>query len=91
MRTKKDLDRFWDLAQNLPVTTRNNHSYLSTMERQSRSNLIELLFAEDESDVSSTIREDPAEQNQSQIQDEVTNPNHSNTMDTRENDNVKRM
>ena len=48
MRTKMDLDQFWDLAQNLPVMARNNHSYLSTMERQSISNLIELLFAEDE-------------------------------------------
>ena len=57
MLTKKDLDRFWDLAQNLPVTTRNNHSYLSTMERQARSNLIKLLFADDESVVSSTIRD----------------------------------
>ena len=60
MRTKKDLERFWDRAQNLPVTARNNHSYLSTMERHARPNLIELLFAEDESVVSSTIREDPA-------------------------------
>ena len=82
MRTKKDLERFWDLAKNLPVTARNNHSYLSTMEHQSRSNLIELLFAEDESVVSSTISEDPAEQNQTQSQDELTNPNPSNTMDT---------
>jgi len=88
MRTKKDLERFWDLAKNLPVTARNNHSYLSTMERQSRSNLIELLFAEDESVVSSTISEDAAEENQTQSQDEVTNPNPSNTMDTSENDNV---
>ena len=48
MRTKKDLDRFWDLVQNLLVTVRNNHSYLSTIEHQSRSNLIELLFAEDD-------------------------------------------
>ena len=56
------------------------------MERQARSNLIKLLFAEDESDVSSTICEDPAEQNQSRSQDELTNPNHSNAMDTIEND-----
>ena len=56
------------------------------MERQSRSDLIKLLFAEDESDVSSTICEDPAEQNQIQSQDELTNPNHSNAMDTIEND-----
>ena len=63
-----------------------NHSYLSTMERQSRSNLIKLLFAEDESDVSSSICEDPAEQNQTRSQDELTNPNHSNAMDTIEND-----
>ena len=58
------------------------------MERQSRSNLIELLFAEDESVVSSTIREDPAEQNQTQSQDELTNPNPSNTMNISENDKV---
>ena len=50
------------------------------MERQSRSNLIELLLDEDESVVSSTIRDNPAEQNQ----DELTNPNHSYTMDTSE-------
>ena len=31
MRTKKDLDRFWDLEQNLPVTTRfcRNQSLIS--------------------------------------------------------------
>ena len=34
------------------------HSYLSTMERQSRSNLIKLLFADDASIVSSTNSED---------------------------------
>jgi hypothetical protein len=44
------------------------------MERQARSNLIKLLFA-DESGVSSTICEDPADQNQIQSQDELTNPN----------------
>ena len=32
-----------------------------TMERQARSNLIKLPFADDESIVSSTIREDPAD------------------------------
>ena len=31
---------------------------------------------------------DTADQNQIQSQDELTNPNPSNTMDTRENDNV---
>ena len=35
-----------------------------------------------------TIRVDPAEQNQTQSQDELTNPNPSNTMDTRDNDKV---
>jgi len=40
------------------------------MERQSRSNLIKLLFADDESVVSSTISEDPAYQNQIQSQDD---------------------
>jgi hypothetical protein len=88
MLTKKDLERFWDLAKNLPVTARNNHSYLSIMEHQSRSSLIKLLFAEDESVVSSTISEDAAEENQTQSQDELTNPNPSNTMDTSENDKV---
>ena len=58
------------------------------MEHQSRSSLIKLLFAEDESVVSSTISEDAAEENQTQSQDELTNPNPSNTMDTSENDNV---
>ena len=58
------------------------------MERSVRSNLIELLFAEDESVVSSTICEDPVEQNQTQSQDEVTNPSPSDTVDTSENDNV---
>ena len=41
------------------------------MERHARSNLIKLLFADDESDVSSTICEDPADQNQIQSQDEL--------------------
>ena len=40
------------------------------MERQSRSNLIKLLFADNESVVSSTISEDPAYQNQIQSQDD---------------------
>jgi len=40
------------------------------MERQSRSNLIKLLFADDESVVSSTISEDPVYQNQIQSQDD---------------------
>ena len=58
------------------------------MERNARSNLIKLHFADDESVVSSTICEDPANQNQIQSQDELTNPNPSKTMDTSENDNV---
>ena len=58
------------------------------MERQARSNLIKLLFADDESVVSSTICEDPADKNLIQSQDELTNPNSSKTMDTSENDNV---
>jgi len=58
------------------------------MERNARSNLIKLLFADDESGVSSPICEDPAEQNQIQSQDKLTNPNPSKTIDTRENDNV---
>ena len=57
------------------------------MERHSRSNLIKLLFADDESIVS-TICEGPADQNQIQSQDKLTNPIPSNAMDTRENDNV---
>ena len=58
------------------------------MERNARSNLIKLLFADDESGVSSTIREDPADQNLIQSQVELTNPYPNNAMDTRENDNV---
>jgi len=45
-------------------------------------------FADDESVVSSSLCEDPAAQNQIQSQDELTNPNPSYTMDTRENENV---
>ena len=61
-QTKLDLDRFWDLAQNL-----SKQSLIRVrMERHARSNLVKLLFAEDESVVSSTICEDPAEQNQTQ-------------------------
>ena len=58
------------------------------MERQARSNLIKLLFSDDESGVSSTICQDPDDKNQIQSQDELKNPNPSKTMDTRENDNV---
>jgi len=52
------------------------------MERQARSNVIKLIFADDESDVSSTICEDQP------TKDELTNPNLSKTMDTSENGNV---
>ena len=45
------------------------HSYLSTMERNTRSNLIKLLFADDKSVLSSTICDDLADQNQIQSQD----------------------
>ena len=83
MRTKNGLDR----RKNFDFTGI-NHSYLSTMERNARSNLVKLLFADDESVVSSSIREDPAAQNQIQSQDELKNLNPGNTMDTRENDNV---
>ena len=63
MLTKMDLDRFWDLAQNLPDFAGINYSYLSIMERNARSNLIKLLFADDESGLSSTICENPSDQN----------------------------
>ena len=58
------------------------------MEHQSRSNLVKLLFADDDSVVSSSICEDTADQNQTQCQYELTNPNRSNTMDTIENGNA---
>ena len=58
------------------------------MERNTRSNLIKLLFSDDESVVSSTIREDPAYQNQIQSQDKLSNHNPSKTMDTSDNNNV---
>ena len=61
------------------------------MEGQARSNLIKLPFSDDESGVSSTIYEDPADQNQIQIRDELTNPNPNKTMDTSENDNVSNL
>jgi hypothetical protein len=48
------------------------------MERNVRSNLIKLLFADDESVVSSTISEDPAYQNQIQSQDD---PHGSQSID----------
>ena len=41
-----------------------NHLYLSTMEHHDRSNLIKLLFANDESVVSATVCKDPVDQNQ---------------------------
>ena len=62
------------------------HSYLSTMERQSRSNLIKFLFADDASIVSSTNSEDTAYQNQSQSQDDQ---HGSQAMDIIEDDIVK--
>ena len=58
------------------------------MKRNARSNLKKLLFAGDESVVSSTICEDPADRNQIQSQDDLTHPHPNNTMDTSENDNV---
>ena len=58
------------------------------MEHHDRSNLTKLLFADDESVVSSTICEGPADQNQIRSQDELTNPNPKKAMDTSENDNV---
>ena len=62
------------------------HSYLSTMERQSRSNLIKLLFADDASIVSSTNSEDTAYQNQIQSQDDQ---HGSQAMDIIEDDIVQ--
>ena len=73
-----------DQAQNLPVTTRFCRTQL--LERNAKSNLIKLLFADDESVASSTICEDPAHLNQIQSQNELTNP--SKTRNTSENDNV---
>ena len=75
-------------SRNDSILLKTIHPYLLTMERNTRSNLIKLLFADDESVVSSTICEDPANQNQIQSQDELTNPNPSKKMDTSENDNV---
>ena len=71
-----------------PPCNDSKHSYPSTMKRQARSNLIKLIFADDELGVSSTICEDLADQNQ--IKDELTNPNPSKTMVPRENDNVSK-
>ena len=56
------------------------------MERNARSNLIKLLFADDESVVSSTISEDPADQNQNQSQDD---PHGSQAIDISEDDIVQ--
>ena len=56
------------------------------MERQSRSNLIKLLFADDASIVSSTNSEDTAYQNQSQSQDDQ---HGSQAMDIIEDDIVQ--
>ena len=58
------------------------------MVRDARSNLIKLLFA-DESVVSSTICDDPANQNQIQSQ-ELTNLHRSQEIDISEDDNVNK-
>ena len=50
------------------------------------SNPIKLLFSGDELVVSSTLSEDPADQNQIQSHDKLTNP--SNTIERSENDNI---
>ena len=70
--------------RNDSISQETMHSYWSTMERNARFNLIKLLFADDESVVSSTICENSANQNQIQSHDELTNPNPSKTMDTTE-------
>ena len=59
-----------------------------SLEHHDISNLIKPLFADDESVVSSTICEDPAEQIQIQSHDELTNSHPSNTIETSRNDNV---
>ena len=60
------------------------------MERHARSTLIQLLFADNESDVSSTICEDPAkDQNQIQSHDELTKPHRSQAIDISEDDIVQ--
>ena len=46
------------------------------------SNLFKLLFADDESVVSSTLSEDPAKQNQTQRHD-LTNPHRSQSISAR--------
>ena len=56
------------------------------MERNARSNLVKLLFADNESFVSSTIREDPADQNQIHSQDDS---HGSQSIDISEDDNVQ--
>ena len=56
------------------------------MERNERSNLVKLLFADDELVVSSTICEDPAYQNQIQSQDD---PHGSQAIDISEDDIVQ--
>ena len=59
-----------------------------SLEHHDISNLIKPLFADDESVVSSTICEDPAEQIQIQSHDELTNSHPSNTIERSENENV---
>jgi len=49
------------------------------------SNLFKLLFADDESVVSSSICEDSANQNQKQSHDDLTNPNPSNAIERSDN------
>ena len=55
------------------------------MERNARSNLVKLLFADDESGPSLTICEDPADQNQIQSQDDS---HESQAIDISKEDNV---
>ena len=67
MLTKKDVDWFWDQRKTSPQRldfAGINYPYLSIMERHARSNLIKLLFADDES--VATICDDAADQNQIQ-------------------------
>ena len=59
------------------------------MEHHDRSNQIKLLFADDQSDVSSTFSVDSANQNQTQSHDDCTNPHRSQVIDITEDDNVQ--
>ena len=52
------------------------------------SNLLKLIVTDDESVESSSVCEDPANQNQIHSRDDLTNPNPSNTIERSENDNV---